>query len=574
MEFFSEYLRKKFSCPVHRVPINLPFLCPGRISHPRQICAFCHENGALAPHLRPRMPLEEQVSKGIEYVRKRYGRDCLLIAYFQNFTPTNSEPDEFRSALTKALSLADFTAAIVATRPDCLPDPILMHISEIAEKIETWIELGVQTSHDRTLDAMNRGHSFEQSADAAKRIVSAGIKCAAQVILGLPGETVEDFRSTAKALSPLPFSAIKIHNLLVLKGTGIAAKYLKDKSYLSPMDEYEYAIALSSFISGLPPEWLLMRICADADPRDIIAPKWKMGKAQFIEYFKTYHANPESFPKGRAKIVTEDGSMTFYNVQYREHYHTIAGAKSEAENKFIIPGHLRERLEKGGKTRILDIGFGLGYNAFCSLKIAEMAKKGFLEIVSIDKDEDCIGLAKLAFSEDMAGSRIAESLADNMRWEGDFSSLGFFIADARDWVRSSEERFDIIFLDAFSTEKNPELWTYDFLRAAIRLLDKNGIIISYSSAYPFRGALVRCGLKIGETAPFGRKRGGTIAAFSLDFIGEELPPKELAIISKSTAGIPYRDPGLRSSQEEILGHRRKLSDRLRARGVPKWIKMT
>jgi hypothetical protein len=133
-----------------------------------------------------------------------------------------------------------------------------------------------------------------------------------------------------------------------------------------------------------------------------------------------------------------------------------------------------------------------------------------------------------------------------------------------------QEKFDLIFLDAFSTNKNSELWTYDFVKALKKALRKNGAIITYSAAFPVRGAMLRSKLYVGITEPFGRKNSGTIASLDANRIKIQLSEKDRNIILKSTAGTSYRDPTLSLNHKGIIKIHNKIIKKLRTKGIPKW----
>ena len=142
--------------------------------------------------------------------------------------------------------------------------------------------------------------------------------------------------------------------------------------------------------------------------------------------------------------------------------------------------------------------------------------------------------------------------------------------DAIDLV--SSQKFDIIFLDGFSTTKNPELWTYDFIKSLSKVISNIGVIVTYSAAFSVRGAFVRNNLSVGLTEPFGRKNGGTIASKNIDLIKKPLTEKDMNIIAKSTAGTPYRDPSLNWTKKKIISYRSDLIKKLKNMGIPKWYK--
>ena len=164
------------------------------------------------------------------------------------------------------------------------------------------------------------------------------------------------------------------------------------------------------------------------------------------------------------------------------------------------------------------------------------------------------------------------SLSAKKVWKSCYAEISLLLGDARKTVPETGGKFDAIFLDPFSHEVNPELWTYDFIREISAKLAEDGVIATYSNAFPVRGAMVRCGLYIGETPAFGRKKGGTIASFDRNRIIHPLSEKEMNIIMKSTAGVPYRDISLQNSRDEICERRRKTVKKLHHLNIPKWYK--
>lgn len=573
LHFFSDYLRARYGRPLQRIPIDLALGCPNRAGGYGPGCIFCAENGSRARHLARDLKLPEQVAAGIEYNRRRYGAEAPYIAYFQSFTSTFAPVDVLRRLYLEALSAAEFKVVIIGTRPDALPADVIDLLRELAEAYEVWVELGVQTANDRTLELIRRGHDFAAVGRAAAALEQAGIAAAAHVILGLPGETGEDYLHTARELAKLPFRAVKLHQLQVLKKTELAARCAGggDLAALRPLNEYEYAAAAAGFLRELPEDWLIMRLMADAEDSDIVAPRWWMSKGQFLDFFR------EKFESGAAEndfsgVVTADGSRTMYHPEFRQHFHSLAGAESEAQYKFIAPARLEERLRNAPRVRLLDLGFGLGVNAIAAWKTAEAVGHGKLEIVSLELDLRTVKAARGLHAADTLEYRILTELLDSGVYHSPFAELRLVAGDARATLPGLPGTFDLVFLDAFSPDCNPELWTLDFLREVANRLDPAGLLLSYSSAHPFRGALLKLGLEVGESLPFGRKRGGTAAACRSDLLPAPLPAKERDIIRKSTAGVPYRDRGLQHSREAIFACRQKLVEKLRGRGVPKWHK--
>ena len=495
IRFFSDDIATRYGRRLHRIPLDLSLGCPNRPDRFGPGCVFCAEDGGRARHLARHLDLAGQVRAGIEFARSRYGGEAPWIAYFQAFTSTYAPLQRLRELYAEVLRAAEFKVVIIGTRPDALPPETIRFLAELARDYEVWVELGVQSAHDRTLELIRRGHDFAAVEDAVRRLHEAGISTAAHVIAGLPGENEKDFYETARRLARLPFRAVKLHQLLVLRGTPLASPDFPVKPV--PLNEYEYARWAAGFLRLLPEEWLVMRLVAEAEPKQILAPRWWMSKGQFLEFFL------DAFRRGGERdafpgVRTADGSFTLYHPGFRQHFHSLAGAVSEAERKFVEPSRLAERLARG-PVRLLS-------------------------------------------------------------------------GDARKRIADAIGKFDVIFQDGFSPDCNPELWSFDFTRILARKLAADGVMVSYCSAFPYRAALLRAGLKVGESIPFGRRRGGTVSGFLAELPPLPLPEKEYGILLHSTAGVCYRDPRLDGTRETLRARRERTVARLRARGVPKWFR--
>ncbi len=565
LKFFSDYLLQRYGRRLYRIPFDLALGCPNRTGRFGSGCAFCAEDGGRARHLARNLDLPQQASAGIEFVRTRYGAGSPYIAYFQAFTSTYAPANLLRQLYEKALETADFRVVVIGTRPDALPDPVLELLAELAQKYELWIELGVQSSHDRTLDLIHRGHHFDAVIESSLKLAERGINVACHVIAGLPGETPDDFYQTAERLAGLPFQAVKIHQLLVMRKTPLGSPDFPIRPI--PLNEYEYMKLAIGFLRRLPNDWLVMRLMADADPATVVEPHWWMSKGQFLELFKErFSSGEETFPR----ITTADGSSTLYHPGFRQHFRSLAGAKSESLCKFVEPSLLPRRLDDGS-VRLLEIGFGLGTNVKVAMQCCR-EKRGRLEIISLEQDIRVLEAASRLGGDDSPDLLLISELSSTGSYEKDGILVKLKIGDARKLLPQIEGKFDIIFLDGFSPDCNPELWSYDFLRILVSKLAPTGSLVSYCAAFPFRSALLRCGLQVGESIPFGRRRGGTVASFSASLLPQPLSEKELGIIRNSTAGVCYRDPSLTGTRNELIARRDREVRRLRAYGVPKWFK--
>ena len=601
---FKDYLVEKYGAPYYRVPIDLALSCPHRNKN-NDGCIFCAEDGARAVHLSKYLDLHKQVLKSIEYAEKRYNAEGRYIAYFQSYTNTNSDVATLRKLYNEVLNSAKFKIVIISTRPDCLSDDIISFLDELNQKYDVWVELGVQSANDKTLDKINRGHNFAAVKDATTRLHQAGIKTVAHIIIGLPDEVHKDYVYTITELNKLPFTAYKIHHLILLKNSPLARHYNKanisqqsgsievpDIGTIKLLNEFEYAGYLIDLIRRIPKNRPLLRLTADAMENNIIGPHWNLSKGQFLELVKntmleksysqgdllgkiqksTNNISDINSPLSPLKVKTNDNSFTFYSPKYRENYHSIAGAASEAEHKFIAPSKLKERLNNTPEHHLLDVGFGLGYNALAALKTA-IENNAKLYITTLEMDINTLQMGITLHPKGSLEYSVISALLKNNYWTDGHRSIKLIPGDARKAVLTLKDKiFDTIFLDAFSPQKNPELWTYDFIKCLSEELKESGILVTYSSAFPVRGALLKTGMYVGETKAFGRKKGGTIASKQQNNITNPLSEKEMNIMLKSTAGTPYRDHHLSLSSKKIFSYRDNLTRKLRQKGIPKWWK--
>lgn len=281
---FSTFLRKKYGETVYRIPIDIGFSCPNRSEFRGQGgCTFCSGTGARAQHLTDKIEITDQVKAGIQLAKERYHAKVFM-AYFQAYTSTYAPIKIIRELFETVLAEADFKIVVISTRPDCLPEPVLDYLSELAQRYDLWIELGAQTVHDVTLERINRGHSFACSKMAIQKLSQRHIKVAAHVILGLPGETREMIRQTAMTLAKLPLSGIKIHNLHIVQDTILAKEYQRGEVVV--WDEQEYGEVLMEFLRLLPRDWPIMRLVSETPRHELIAPHWWLNKSQFLEYIQ------------------------------------------------------------------------------------------------------------------------------------------------------------------------------------------------------------------------------------------------------------------------------------------------
>ena len=273
MTDLNSYYRSRYSARVQKVTISIPFTCPtldGTLG--TKGCWYCAD-GSL-PHGNDRhLPLEEQLRLKVEGISKRYGRDTLMIVYFQTNTNTYAKIQKLREIYTAPLKHPEVIGLAIGTRPDCLSDEVIALLSELKDKYkEIWLELGLQSSNDETLKKINRGHDSAAFSDAVKRAKAAGLYVAGHMIAGFPWETREDCIATARFMKAFGVDAVKIHPFHVVEGSEAGEEYKKHPMKLLSIDEYAHLVA--DILSELGEEMLILRYTAEPDERVLIAPDY------------------------------------------------------------------------------------------------------------------------------------------------------------------------------------------------------------------------------------------------------------------------------------------------------------
>ncbi len=257
-------------------------------------------------------------------------------------------------------------------------------------------------------------------------------------------------------------------------------------------------------------------------------------------------------------ITTNDGSHTFHSEEYDEAYHSRSGALNEAFKKFATPCRIA-RLAKSGRVRILDVGFGLGYNALAALHTARKANRDcIVEIVSFEKE--VISRAQLdavPIPDDCAGDYdIIKNVAEALRYSAGGITIEILPGDARQSIQSLRTQFDAVFHDPFSVRKNPELWTVQFFARLFDRMTDSAIFATYSAATPVRSGLLEAGFAIGAGPGDVMKKGGTLATKRGDIT--PLSEKDTRRIENSPERMPFYDPARNFSRDEIIDYRKRL----------------
>ena len=281
----NEHYRQKFGCKVYKLSIDGGFTCPnrdGKISYGG--CIFCSGDGGGEFSERGNN-ISVQLEKAKLRVEKKI-KTGKYIAYFQNFTNTYAPLDYLRKVFYEAIKPDYIVGLNIGTRPDCLPDETIELLQEINKIKPVCIELGLQTSNDKTAEYIRRGYKSSVYSDAVKRLKEAGIEVVTHIIIGLPNESVVDAVNTTRFAINSGTDGVKFHLLHVIKNTVLAEIYEKGEFECLTLEEY--AEILKRCIDILPPNTVVHRITGDGAKRNLIAPLWSADKKRVLNYLNKY----------------------------------------------------------------------------------------------------------------------------------------------------------------------------------------------------------------------------------------------------------------------------------------------
>lgn len=294
---FGRYLRQRFGCRVQKVTLHAGFTCPNRDGTVGQGgCTFCN-NAGFSPNARVEpADVRRQLQQGIDVARRR--RAEKFIAYFQAYTNTYGPLDRLRELYDEVWRFPEVVGLSIGTRPDCVNSDILDLISAYRHRGEIWVEYGLQSSHDATLKAINRGHNYDQFVGAVRETTRRGLRVCVHTVLGLPGETREMMLETHRRLAAMRVDGIKIHLLHIMRDTVMERQYARGDIAL--MRRAEYVERVVDVLELLPPEVVIQRMHADAPSDVLIAPDWCQDKRGILNDIRRELATRDTW-QGKAR---------------------------------------------------------------------------------------------------------------------------------------------------------------------------------------------------------------------------------------------------------------------------------
>lgn len=282
MEYYSlnQYLKDTFGEKVYKLALDAGFTCPNRDGTlGTRGCIFCSGAGSGDFAECRNLSVTEQIARGKKRVEKKI-KSGKYIAYFQAFTNTYAPVDKLRNVYEEALMQPDVVAISVATRPDCLPHDVIDLLAELNRIKPVWLELGLQTIHEKSAEYIRRGYPLALYDDAVRKLKNAGLTVITHVILGLPGETEEEMKQTVSYVGAGGADGIKLQLLHVIHGTDLEKEYLAGKFRTLELDEYVRLVA--DCLELLPENMVIHRMTGDGDKRTLVAPMWSADKKRVL----------------------------------------------------------------------------------------------------------------------------------------------------------------------------------------------------------------------------------------------------------------------------------------------------
>lgn len=278
---FGDFLSQNFSFKVQKISINAGFTCPNRDgSKAVGGCTYCNNQSFSPGYGGKQRPVSAQLEDGIKFFSHKYP-EMKYLAYFQSYTNTYDGLESLISKYEEALSYPSVVGIIIGTRPDCMPDDLLDYFTQLSKKTFVLLEYGIESTLNSTLEAINRGHTYEESIEAIKKTAERGIYTGGHMILGLPGETREQVLAHADTLSELPLTTLKLHQLQLIKGTVMAKEYRENPEHFNLFSVDEYIDLCIDFAERLNPDFIIERFISQSPKSLLIAPDWGLKNFEF-----------------------------------------------------------------------------------------------------------------------------------------------------------------------------------------------------------------------------------------------------------------------------------------------------
>ena len=271
---YSSFIRKEFGERVQKVSLDTGFTCPNR-DGTKGVggCTYCNNNTFNPYYCKPSKSITQQLDEGIAFFSKKYKTQQYL-AYFQAYTNTYADIDLVKELYTEAIDHPQVIGLVIGTRPDCINEDLINFLSDLTKDYFVSLEFGVESTLDKTLEIVNRCHTYQETIDAYELAKNKGLHLGAHLILGLPGETQKDLLNHAKKLSKLPINTLKLHQLQVVKHTLMAVQLKENPEMFELYSADKYIDLITEFVALLRPDIIIERFISESPAHLLIAPQW------------------------------------------------------------------------------------------------------------------------------------------------------------------------------------------------------------------------------------------------------------------------------------------------------------
>ncbi|MCI8940438.1 MAG: TIGR01212 family radical SAM protein [Dorea sp.] len=293
------YMKETYGKKLYKIALDGGFTCPNRdgtLGYGG--CIFCSSSGSGDFAGDRKLSVTSQLEAGKALLAKKY-QGGGYIAYFQSYTGTYGPLSKLRKVFTEAIRHPDVEILSIATRPDCLPEEVLSLLQELSLEKPVWVELGLQTIHEKSADFIRRGYRLPVFEQAVKKLNNIGIPVIVHIILGLPSEDTEAALATIRYLNALDIQGVKLQLLHILEGTDLADIYRRQPFPVMTLDEY--LTLLSKCISNLRPDIVIHRFTGDGPKHLLVEPKWTADKRMVLNRIQSYLKSQDIW-QGRSYI--------------------------------------------------------------------------------------------------------------------------------------------------------------------------------------------------------------------------------------------------------------------------------
>ncbi len=282
---YVDFFKEHYGHRIQKIVVDAGFTCPNRDgSIAIGGCTYCNNDAFHPSYSISSKSIEQQINEGIEFHLKRYRTTENYLAYFQPYSNTYASLEKLKALYSQALSHPKISGLVIGTRPDCIDSEKLDYLKEVSKEHIVIIEYGIESCYDKTLERINRGHTFEQAVNAVNETAQRGIHQGAHFIFGLPGESRADMLSMAGKINNLPLNSVKFHQLQIIKGTPMELEYALNPGDFFTFSLEEYIDFFVDFLELLRPTLYIERFAGEVPPRFVNNLPW--GKIRNVELLR------------------------------------------------------------------------------------------------------------------------------------------------------------------------------------------------------------------------------------------------------------------------------------------------